>query len=491
MSFFKQISLYIFSGVLLGVGFMYPTVWFLGLAGAGVLLYSIVTYPKCAYIGGYYAWFIKFLFVLSFYWTVYPIDWLPFDFGEKEILLVGLYWLTVSLFLGTGGLVFAFLYSRIRSILSHTQWLGFVLVPIVWVLSEVAGSFLLSIFTLGPGGFINGYFSLGYIGLLLAEHVFLLHVAAILGVYGLSFLAVLLVFLCGQLVQRKKYLLALILIGALIGTAYVPFSSTRESLDEVQVAVINTEFPVGIGFSDVDTQEKKRAQATALQAALATDADYILTPEAQSFLEQENITKALAEFNFFAGDSDAIVIDSGRVRNESGATLQGIVYEPVTRQYVIAHKKYLVPQGEYVPYFYAQLFRAIGADFIIDELESTLAYQVGEETSQASFLDHYPGMLFCFESTNGLGVRQLVSDRPSVPFIAHPISHIWFNEPRALWTQTTAALRVQSVWNNIAIVSANNFGPSQLFTPDGQVITPEIVAAADMWEVGLYTVPTY
>jgi apolipoprotein N-acyltransferase len=498
MTSFRVVSCYLISGALLGIGFLVPAVWFLVLPGIVLQLYLISQVPAWQYVGSFIAWWIKFLFVLSFYWSIYPIEWLPFTFSPVvEWLLVGLYWVTVSLFLATGGLIFAVGFRFMSGAFRHTPWLGFLAVPILWVMSEIAGSYLLSFFTLGEGSSLNGYFSFGYIGLLLAEHTGLFQLSHVAGVYSMSFVAVMLGWGLVQCQSLVSGLLGRLVTLVTITTLVVGLSADLIPLGHtpmhqtVQVATINTNFPVATSFKRDNLSQQYAEQATALTAALASEPDYIITGEDERLLNQAGgIDRAKNYFQFrYASATKPIIIDSGRVNTTVGTVLQGIVYDSETNQHTVAHKRYLVPQGEFVPYFYDWAFRLFGLGTVMDGLRQVWSYQVGDKTSQVDFAPHIPGILFCFESSSALGVRDLVRERPQLPFIAHPVSHVWFNDSSVLRQQIESSLRIQASWNNVAIVSAGRYAPSQLFLPSGRVQTPTIIAAGEFWTVATLSVP--
>lgn len=494
MKSLRVLSLYVLSGVLLGIGFLYSNLWLLGLVGIALHLSILNRYQEWQIWGSYLAWTVKFLFVLGFYWTIYPIRWLPLDFGDGELALVALYWLTVSLFVGTSGLVFGGLYRLVTRVPTYPSFLRYVLLPILWVTAEVAGSYLLSLFTYGPGSVINGYFSLGYVGLLLAEHQYVLLLAKLGGVYVLSVIAVALgIWLAGFLkrgVPASKLLVPITFFAFMLLTSQMTLTIPLAQSETTIVAVINTDFPIEEAFSRDGIADRQEEQNRALVAAVDTGANYIVTPEDARFFNQTNgPEQATAYFNFRHADADVVVIDSSRVPGPEGAVLQGLVFDSTNNQYFEIHKKYLVPQGEFIPHVYNKLFRLIGFDYLIDELEQLLSYTIGPNVSQTQLPDHIPGVLFCFESSAGTGVRDLFKERPELPFIVHPVSHTWFTEPVSLWSQLESSLQVQAVWNNVSIVSATQHGPSQLFLSNGKILTPREVESGEHWSVGLFSVP--
>jgi hypothetical protein len=142
-----------------------------------------------------------------------------------------------------------------------------------------------------------------------------------------------------------------------------------------------------------------------------------------------------------------------------------------------------------MPYLYQRFFQVVGLGEIAARVAEGVSFVIGPEISQAGFSSNIPGVLFCFESTDANAVRVLMSERENVPFIVHPVSHIWFHEPKTFWSQLDTSLRVQAIWNQVYIASAGNHSPSKLFTPTGAIVMPETIASGEYWNVGLVSIP--
>lgn len=495
MDYCKEIIKYSVAGILLGVGFLFPALWVIGILGVVFLLKELLneTSIKKVLFGGGLAWFVKFLFVLGFYWSMYPIRWLPFDFGHGELWLIGLYWVTVALFLGTGGLVLAASIQALKLFALHKQRISYLTIPLIWVVSEIVGSFMLSLFTLGPGSELNTYFSLGYIGLLVAEHPMLLQFAHIAGVYSLSFLVVFLsVWLLNiKLISSSKRntWIAGFLFILWVSSFWSNFPPADKS-ELKSVAVVSTSFPVQELFNRESVPQLKEMKEASLSSALETKADYIIFPEdSRIFNQTTDINNEISIFNFLHSESSSVIVDSGRIGEEGAGILQGLIFDSGTGKYATAHKRYLVPQGEFVPYIYEWFFRVIGFRELMDGVTDLVSYEIGANTNQSKLNQEYPGLLFCFESASATGVKSLLNERPNLPFIAHPVSHSWFHTPESFWSQLDSALQVQAVWNNVAIVSAGNHAPSKMFLPNGKIVIPETVDSGEYWSVGIVDVP--
>lgn len=474
-------------GILLGIGFVIPPLWPLVLLGVG---WSIDWFLRAktwkrGIVGSVWMWTIKAFLSVSFFWATYPIEWLGLSLGTLEPAIVVFYWMTVSLWIGLGGGVFYILFKLLQKLVPAIAiWT----IPLLWVLAEISGAFLFSVFTYGPGGSINTYFSFSYVGYLLGQHEMLIQLSAVAGVFGLTFITILMS-LCAYKLKRAGYQKVLILgIVILIGTSQVQVFSQMKGgvLETKNVAVVNTTFPKADTFSEAGRERFKSIQTEAIDAALAADADYVILPEDSRFFDQSNdfILRGAAQRTL--GDSSALVIDSGRVPVGGYAVLQAVVYDPTADNIYQSQKRYLVPQGEFLPYLYGSILKIAGLGQAVDFLNSHLSYQVGDDTDQSDFASNVPGILFCFENNSPTAVRTIMQERGGdVPFVAHVVSHAWFNEPTVLWQQIETMLRVQAIWNDIAIVSAGNHVQGYQVDKHGNVSYPEIIAQGKSWQVGL------
>lgn len=481
------------AGLLLGVGFILPDFWILGILGISYLVHLVLKEQsfKRLCVGSLTAWTIKSAMALVWFWSVYPIKWLAIDLGNIQILLIFLWWCTAAIWLGCGGIVFGFGVKLLQRYLKTSLLL--LLLPLVWIVGELMGSLLFSIITIGAGGAVTTAFSFGYVGYLAAQHELLIQFAQIGGVYSLGFIVVLLavcivwVLLHGA--KYKMYLYAFIFV--LVLTSFAPDSVPEQVHGELYtIAIIDTDFSLSelrnVGGRKI-IQEKLE---TAMQAALALETDYILLPEdSRYFNQQTNVAREKAQFAFRTEDAAVVIVDSGRADDDEKAVLQSFVYNGNSQTVDQSHKRYLVPQGEFMPALYMGVLKLFGSLEVMDQISKSLAFEVGSTVSQTNFATSSPGVLFCFESVSPWGVRKIMQERQTVPFIAHPVSHAWFNQPQSLWNQLDSMLRVQAIWNQQYIVSAGNAVSSQIITPAGVVVSPDEVSSGEDWMLKIATIP--
>lgn len=489
MAWYKSFGITTLIGVMLGIFVVVPALWIVSLAGVAAAVWYLPTVRTRwnGVLAGWWIFTVKASLALLYFWSAYPIDWLGFSLGPLEPVIIFFYWLTGSLWLGVGGVG---LYIGLRLVYKVSTYYRLLLIPVVWLVADWLGAMSFSLFTLGPGGSINTQFSFGFIGYALAQHNMLIQIAAVAGVFGLTVLVVVLALGGLQLWQLNKRIILVGGVTLLLGTSVIPLAPQANTDDVYAVAVVNTQFPTDSRFTDESQELVRKAITVALEEAIAAGVDYVILPEDTRFFDQSDSDLLRAYATFRYGQSDTIIIDSGRSTIDGMTTLNSVIYDGTTSDIYQSQKRYLVPQGEFLPYLYEGILRLVGYTDVLDFLAEQLSYRVGDNTSQADFAANIPGVLFCFESNNPSGVRTIMKERNGeMPFVAHVISHAWFNDPYILWQQTEAMLRIQAIWNNTYIVSAGNHAPGYMIDPRGQITQPQVLLSDQYWELGLVMVP--
>jgi apolipoprotein N-acyltransferase len=487
----KMLSLYVVAGALLGVPFVEPSLWLSGLLGVAVFLYAttLAKTPSAVLWGGFIAWTTKSLIALSWGWSIWPLDSFLFALPLSGFWGIALYWISGALFLGLGG---AFVAGWLWYFLVNKKFetSALLALPFLWLLGEVLAAQIFSVMTVGPNGFYTAAFSYGQIGYILAEHNLLLLVSKFGGLYALSITAVALGVVVWLVYTRFQQRCPITVVGTLLillsisGAVSIAGTSTTTG---GRVAVVDTEF----NNQTIDDKDEILLRTIllgeAMDAALATGAEYVVLPEGARFNDANlSAESAYRLFQFQSGDVPAIVIDSGRAKLTKNTTaLRATIYDGVSKQAWQVDKQYLVPQGEYVPQYFGALFSFFVDKEMIARLSTAFDYVPGPYNNQTVLPDTLPRILFCHSSADPVGVRKLLTDGAQVPFIAHPISHAWFGGSQILKDQQTAMLRIQALWNDVAIISAGNMTKGELYDKDGTVRLPVVVANGEGWTVSV------
>ena len=474
-------------GLFLGGGLLFSVGWWTSLVGVIGFVHLVSTMSRRCHVGGVgvVVWTISAAMSLSWFWSTYPLDWLSIPAGPVQVVFIGVYWLTSALWLGLAGGVCALaLYYLLQT--NRSIVLGGV--PVVWVGSEVVGSWIFTLFTYGPGGVWSPYFSFSYVGYALAEHTLFFHIAAWAGVYGLSFTMVaggVAVWCAVRAQWSLRVISGVVVVTVATGYTSVDRWFIAESPPSLRVAVVETYFDAAFRSQPDHSSRQGEAVVSGVRWAHTFSPDYILLPEDTGFLHsyQSSGAATLALRQLF-GTSSVQLIDSGQIEWNGTKVVRGYVYDNATMQIDHADKQYLTPQGEYIPVAHATVARWFGYGDVMAGLSENIRYVPGPSRSQADFSAATPAILFCFASASPWGVRSIVSERtPTAPFVAHPLSHAWFNTPYLFWHQLDTMLRVQARWNQVPIVSAGNMAPSKLYTASGAMIevTPQQPPIESPW----------
>lgn len=490
MTWFSTAGTYTLIGLLLGVGFVVPVLWWMVFFGVALMLLQLSVPRPRQWTWVWYAFGIKYLLALWWFWSVYPIDWLGITLGNFELIAIGFYWITAAVWLGAGAYffvrVFQFLHSRNES-------LAILAVPFLWLATELGGALVFSIVTYGPGASIGTQFSFGFVGYLAAQHGLLLSLAAVWGVYGLTIMMVGIAAAGFYLVTINQHLIAFGLFLLVVLTSFFSSSVTTNPNDVpgYRIAVIDTTVAADYSLTAGGLEEKERQQTAAYNAAKSLAVDYIIFPEDSRVFDHTRGTATLAVLLAFESEADdPIVLDSSRVPAVGGGVLQAAWFNPKTEVVTAAHKSYLVPQGEFMPSAYYHALRVVGMGDIASDLQRRISFVIGDAVSQDKFPKNIPAVLFCFEGVDPNGIRNIIKNRSTeTPFVAHIISHAWFNDPVTLWSQLEAKLQVQAVWNNTYVVVSANQANGYVVDPKGNVVFNSPSLQGDGWSVTEVVVP--
>ncbi len=485
--------LYILSGSLMGAALIFPVAWLGGVAGVVLFIAAIASTQSVWMLvgGGIVGWTVKMLFATSYILTVYPVEGIQIDLGNYEIPVILFYWLTSAFSIGVVGAYIAPVAAAVYAKGPRLFLLGF---PVIWVSAEVIGSFLYSFFMYGEGSNLNISNTGGYIGYALAEHQTLLMTSYVGGVYMLTFITVVFA-VCVWLLRKSfssQWMMATGLALAIIlgVTTDVRWFLRDFEVDGTTVMVIDTEFGGTAFYSTYTKEEQQRLKSVVLEEAvakaLAVTPEYIVLSE-DSLMYGSGVSAETAyeQFRLFHNEPQTVVMMTGpAISAGGGGVVRSVIFDGIGKRGYSVDKQYLVPLGEYMPLLYELSLGVLGLEAELQQMKSAFSFNAGPKSGQATLPAHIPAVMFCFESLDAQGAYSLLKER-TAPFVSHPISHAWFHEPRGLWHQLDATLKVQAVWSQTPIVSAANMAHGALYTPQGTKVLPEKVVEGPYYKVGI------
>lgn len=213
-----------------------------------------------------------------------------------------------------------------------------ILLPMLWIVSEYLRSLLFSIFWIGPGGSIGPYWNFGTTGLL-AVGTPLRYASRLVGLYGLSFLLVMLAVATVMVCQKRIRYVLLALVPLILSlSGWYLYSGKADG--RVTVSAVALKAGVDYGYEQ------------RLNSLLrGKTADTMILPEYSYYYYSKNASEK-PPLPIYAG----LYIDSKADTDTADLPFNALQYRSSDGQLLeIQHKSLLVPGGEYVPYLYGMI----------------------------------------------------------------------------------------------------------------------------------------
>lgn len=435
---------------LLSVGFLWSWAWPLSLIGLVAGLHLLERSAELS--RKQFTWYCL-LFGYVFFGIV--LNWI-YKIKTTELIEDTLY---AGLFLGltyilmvgafaVGFLVFAVLYRGISISVKNKTVL---LTPVLWVIGEYFRSVFFSVFSLGDGGSVGAYWNFGTLGLLASETP-LRYAGRIVGLYGLSFLVVLIVIVIYKIMKKQHRYAWLLLIPLALSFSgwYFYQESNGRSLD---VAVVSLGDSTDDGYQDNLKDQISRNE----------NIDALILPEYSNFL----IDSAGERTDHTLPDNTSLVIDSSSMRR-SGDIKNEINFHNTESELLKSQQKtFLIPGGEYIPYLYHIILYYSGNKSLVHEFHRENAVQQATEAERPF---SYKGVSYGSLACSGAIAPQLYSElvyqgaevlTNSASIATLGVSEGYYQQARQMATFTAAA-------NARPFLQSARGGPSYILNKDGQ-----------------------
>jgi len=452
----KDVLWSLFSGILLILSFPKFDLEFLAWFALVPLFYSIE--GKGLYHSfklGFLTGFIFFLGIL--YWIIVAMH----TYGNVPLILSGLILLLLVIYLSLYIGAFTFLYRLIQ------MRLGFqtiILPPLLWVSLEYLRSFFLTGFpwaNLGHSQYLNLPF---------------IQVADVTGVYGLSFVILLVNTTLFEVLRqwskkvfpiREVAITALILLGFLI-YGYGRMRSVDRQMSQLpplKVGLVQGNIDQSIKWDESFQKETLKIYERLSLKVAGGKPDLIIWPEtATPFFFQEaeeyqpmvlDIPARTNAFLLFGSPSYKIV--KGKVSHYNSAYLVSPSKDLLGRY----DKIHLVPFGEYIPLQKLLFF-----------IESSIGEGIGNfKPGKGIFNFSLPqgqfGVLICFEIIFPNLCRRFV--KGGANFLVTITNDAWFGRTSAPYQHFSMAT-FRAVENRVFIARAANTGISGFIDPKGKIV---------------------
>ena len=388
-------------------------------------------------------------YLCGFLFFAATLGWFVYVTYPGAILLVAF----LALYFGLFGMLFAYFYAGDGKFRFHSV-LRITVLSSVWVALEFIRAHLFS-------GF--GWVMLGHTQY---KNLWLIQIADMTGVYGVSFLVMLVNLLIFETWRARKPLLTVnIFVAAILLIVLIYGWSTinqKRSYEMVKVGVVQPNIPLAV---DWDESQKPWIVAKTIQLTRTFQdqkLDLIVWPET-------SLPGVITDAPFLTHQIQAAAADL------KTSVLIGSVAREDERYYNSAFligadgqmgerydKIHLVPFGEFLPL--RPILGWINKFVDLDDFTPGKAYKIFSVTPrQRKF-----GVLICFEDTIG-DVRRHFA-KAGAEFFVNMTNDAWFRDTKSPFLHLQAAV-FGCVENHRSLVRAANTGVSAMVDPWGRVIT--------------------
>lgn len=300
----------------------------------------------------------------------------------------------------------------------------------------------------------------------------LIQISSFTGVYGISFLIVMVNVILYEIIQRRKKAIPLALIMlSTMGLVYIyglSVLSNKMDAEKINITVIQGNIPQDIKWGpEFLKQNLEKHAILSKEASYATDTSLIVWPEGavpgpltKNLFLMERLSNLAKETHKYLliGTSQSPKFGSREYR-ESKKLNSAFLISPEGRIKGIYNKIYLLPFAEYLPYRdvfpWPARFFANASDFIPGDKYAIM------DLNGTKF-----GVLICWENIFPELFRQFVKNGAN--FMVNITNEAWFGETAAPYEFVSMSV-LRAVENRVSVVRSANTGISCFIDPYGRI----------------------
>jgi len=464
----------LFSGALLGFSTAFPFMFLVSFLALIPFFFLIEASRSMKEVGK-----DSFLFGLGFFgavyfwfWGVYPLDWIGVQNDTYSFGIIMFAWVVTAVVLSVTMVGRALFMHFLKSSEKEN---GVLIVPIVWILFEYVGAVTFSLLWAGPQSTVGAHWTFGFLGYALAEIPIARSLAAIGGVYLLSFTLVFIVsviyFVSKRMLSFKKInsvslvvVAAVLLIGSISGYGVAIRANTGVIKE---VLLVHTAFPSASNQLTSNQKEERSSEIIAtVTNAIRSGAkpDILIFPESSEVLNSVSPAAAQSFLETLAQEKNTLVLNPTNDSNARGELISSIWYaraqEGVTE---VRHKSFLVPVGEYAPYIGIFFSNVLHKTEWFERIYAVHGYYKVRDDEDA-FRASDVGILQCSESISPYLYRDLAKTHA---ILANAASHAAFRHSALIRDQILKMERIHAVANDRFFIQSGNVAPSLIITNTG------------------------
>ncbi|MDQ5890049.1 MAG: Apolipoprotein N-acyltransferase [Patescibacteria group bacterium] len=408
---------------------------------------------------------IYLIYILRWHLDTWPLDSIAIYNDNIAWLMIIYSWLTPAIIAGILWGLWSLAVYQFRH--KSTFFLAIFITASFFVI-EFARSVLFSIVWLGSESSIGDHLSYGALGYALSDVSILSTPAFLIGVYGLSSLAIFITYILYICLLREKpnefsiKIVLVVLLSILIILYYYNqnFRIPKNYLSQTNILAVST--------------PTKTTPSLLLQKAISNNPnlDIIVLPEDSSLFARERsfsdkewqvfFRKIPTEKSLSIIDSDHLIFSKSN--KQASVAYQIFNHKPYIGSF--SEKMVLAPHGEYIPYFTSFILKLGGQNELLKTYRKRRELVSGRITNPMTINNKEIFIVLCSEIMSTKRLRQTGSNS----LIINMSSYDWFSSGSSLYRQTKKASKIQAVIKNSYILHTNDTEPSYLINPKGKDI---------------------
>lgn len=467
-TFFKENILPILSALALATPFLFYSAGWLCLICMVPFLYYLdyVSRNKSGKNYMFSIWAVGAIFffvVVQWLVNTRPDNWAYIEGWQGGIGLLIIYLILVSFF-SLQFLIFGLIFRKLKMSL-FSKWI-FIVLPVVWVVSESIRSVLFSIISYGPNGSIGQFWNFGVLGFG-AGITPLGYAARLVGLFGLSFLVVAINLAIFWLLHRRWKLPVLVLVVAttlsLIGWAIF----SRSSGGDMSVSIV--QLPPTSDNSLTTNYQATLRDMMSSQGVEQNSVDLLLLPEYSEFFTTSDPDAIAVSKKYLASSGGSITSISSEQSEATNPSNDLVVYNQsgdITGRH---QKQFLIPVGEFMPYIIEVLLRVTGQSEALELNQATQNVTKGDKKEPPVMVDGKTvGALACSAAIAPELYRSMVSQGAEV--LTNSASLGTFTNAPLYHAQTRQMARFNAVANARPYIQASTGAYSYAIDSNGKFV---------------------
>jgi apolipoprotein N-acyltransferase len=399
-------------------------------------------------------------FVASFIIGVKPELWAGIR-GNIVTSMVYITWIMVILFWSLSSLAVSYYLSRKSTKLNNLTSM-LIILPLLWSLADYLNSWLFSFVVYGHGGSLGPFWNFGFLGFQIADTP-LSYINRFIGLFGSTALVVI-INVCVYYMFLKKYRPFLITLSLSIIVATISYIIYQPNGQKINVAAIQ----VNSGDNG-NYLPKIQSQSTRLHLSQKKISLLVIPEGVGFFLQPQSSLYANSLAKSILNKTNGISVAGGEPSND-GYKSERIIYRNQDGGTINEQEKnFLIPDGEYSPYYLNEMFSLFNKDNLRTQ------YQIFRDLKKGRHPEYpykYNSINYGTLSCSGIIAPQLYQEmtkKGSNILIDSAELDILRNSPN-FFNQTRQIAKFQTIANARPFVQATYGGYSYIYNSNGNAI---------------------